>query len=425
MFKFIHAADIHLDSPLVGLAKYDGAPVERLRGATRRAFENLVQFALDERVAFVVIAGDLYDGDWKNFNTGIYLTNQLGRLTAAGIRVVLLYGNHDAESQLTKGLPLGAVQVFPSRAAATIRFDDLGVALHGRSFKDRDTTENLVPGYPAPVAGVLNIGVLHTALTGNAPHAPYAPCSLIELVNKGYDYWALGHVHAAQVLSRSPWVVFPGNLQGRHVKETGPKGAMLVTVEEQSITRVEPIHVDVLRWLQLEVDATGAATRAVVEERVRVALEAAVREHADGRPVAARVTIRGACGAHRELVAHDDQLRADLRAIAAGMGADVAWIEKIRLETKDETEEKLQRDGDTGRGALFEQLRQLLDEAPTDPELQQQLLEDLTELLGKVPSDARGEFKDGLSGWIRDGRLDEVVRVTTPVLLARLDGRRG
>lgn len=423
MIKFIHAADIHLDSPLRGLAQYDGAPFEMLRSATRRAFENLVQAALDENVAFVVIAGDIYDGDWRDFNTGLFFIRQLGRLIEAGIRVVLLYGNHDAESQLTKSLPIAGPHVFPSRAAGTVHFDDLGVALHGRSFKDRAITENLLPTYPHPVSGMLNIGVLHTALEGNSQHPTYAPCSLVELANKGYQYWALGHVHAAQICSLIPWVVFPGNLQGRHAKETGPKGAILTTIEDQAIASVEPIHVDVLRWIHVTVDAEGATTRGVVEDRVRENLVAALRDDADGRPIAARVTIRGACSAHADLIANDDLFRADLRAIGAGMGSNLAWIEKIRLETAPEE----RRAGTACGEHVSDQLRQILGDAPDDLSLCERLQGELSDLLAKLPSDARADLDidGGPLKWVEDGRIDEVVRDAMPLLLARLNGREG
>ena len=191
--KFIHTADIHLDSPLRGLSSYPDAPAERLRTATRDAFQNLVNVAIDEKIDFMVIAGDVYDGDWKDFNTGLFFIRQMGRLRQVGIPVYLLYGNHDAESEMTKGLELpDNVHVFSSRKAETFRVDALKVALHGRSFKVAATTDNLVPSYPDPVSGWLNIGVLHTALEGNAEHAKYAPCSVAELQAKGYQYWALG-----------------------------------------------------------------------------------------------------------------------------------------------------------------------------------------------------------------------------------------
>lgn len=157
--KFIHTADIHLDSPLRGLAAYPDAPAERLRTATRDAFYNLVSRSIEEAVDFVVIAGDVYDGDWKDFNTGLFFVRQMGRLRQAGIPVYLLYGNHDAESEMTKGLELpDNVHTFSSRKAETFRIDALKVALHGRSFKAAATTDNLLPSYPEPIPGWFTSG---------------------------------------------------------------------------------------------------------------------------------------------------------------------------------------------------------------------------------------------------------------------------
>jgi len=229
--KFIHAADLHLDSPLRGLSAYSDAPAEQLRTATRDAFVKLVDVALDEAVDFMVIAGDIYDGDWKDFNTGLFFIRQMGRLRQAGIPIYLLYGNHDAESDMTRGLTLpDNVHVFSSRKAETFAIESLKVAIHGRSFKQKATTENMVPNYPEPVPGWLNIGVLHTALEGNSEHATYAPCTVSELEAKGYQYWALGHVHERSILPehRQPGqtvIAFPGNLQGRHIREQGARGA--------------------------------------------------------------------------------------------------------------------------------------------------------------------------------------------------------
>ena len=184
--KFIHTADLHLDSPLRGLFSYADAPAERLRSATRDAFHNLVTHAIDEQVDFMVIAGDVYDGDWKDFNTGLFFIRQMGRLRQAGVPVYLLYGNHDAESEMTRSLELpDNVHVFSSRKAETFRIEDLKVALHGRSFKVAATTENLLPSYPEPTAGWLNIGVLHTALEGNSEHARYkglTPAGFVEFL---------------------------------------------------------------------------------------------------------------------------------------------------------------------------------------------------------------------------------------------------
>ncbi|MCP5069854.1 MAG: DNA repair exonuclease [bacterium] len=131
-WRFIHAADIHLDSQLKGLSAYEGAPVELLRTASRGAFSNLVDAALEEEVDFMVIAGDLYDGDWKDYNTGLFFSREMGRLDRAEIPVFVVYGNHDAESEITKQLSLpGNVQTFNVRNPQTHRLKDLKVALHG------------------------------------------------------------------------------------------------------------------------------------------------------------------------------------------------------------------------------------------------------------------------------------------------------
>ncbi len=423
MFKFIHTADIHLDSPLRGLARYDGAPVEILRGATRRAFERLVDLAIEEQVAFMVIAGDLYDGDWKDFNTGLYFVRQVTRLAQAGIDVILLYGNHDAESALTRSLPvdkLARVHVLPSGRAGTVVLPHLGVALHGRSFKERDTVENLVPSYPAPLAGHLNIGVLHTALEGHSEHPNYAPTTVAELTNKGYDYWALGHVHAAKVVHERPWIVFPGNLQGRHVRETGKKSATLVTVEDGAIAGLTPLYADVLRWAHVEVDATGQSHRAAVEERVVEALNEAMRTLADGRPLAVRVTVRGTTPAHAELVSDEETFDAHVRALAAGLGTDALWIEKIRLITAAET--VTETNPESLSAGMVDEIRALLTGAPADDELKSQLALALRPLAERLPARLRAQLDEGALAALYDGRIDDVLRAATPLVLGRLLG---
>ncbi|MGC4069448.1 MAG: DNA repair exonuclease [Polyangiaceae bacterium] len=256
--RFIHAADIHLDSPLTGLTAYGDAPLDALRSATRRAFEALVDRALEERIDFMIIAGDLFDGSWKDYNTGLFFVAQMARLKQGNVRVILLYGNHDAECDLTAGARLrfpNNVSVFPADKAESFRLDDLNVVLHGRSFWQREVTENLVRTYPDPVPGWFNVGVMHTALGGREGHASYAPCSLDDLRLKGYQYWALGHVHDAEVVCETPHVVFPGSLQGRHVRELGPHGAFLVDVDGAKVKRLTRIAADVLRWQTVELES--------------------------------------------------------------------------------------------------------------------------------------------------------------------------
>lgn len=193
--RFIHASDLHIDSPLGGLGRYEGAPVERLRTATHSALERLVDKAISEQVDFVLLAGDIYDRDWQDFHTGLFFREQMVRLGRANIRVFIIQGNHDAQGVISKQLVLPPnVTTFSSRSAQTVCLDKLLVAIHGRSFPDRVVDEDLVPSYPDPVPGFFNIGMLHTSLTGRLGHDPYAPTDLCTLIAKGYDYWALGHV---------------------------------------------------------------------------------------------------------------------------------------------------------------------------------------------------------------------------------------
>ena len=230
--KFLHAADIHLDSALHGLERYEGAPVEEIRSATRRAFDNLIELAIDEEVAFVLLAGDLYDGDWKDYNTGLYFVERMRRLHDAGIRVFIVAGNHDAASQITKHLRLpDNVTLFSTRQPERVVLEDLDVAIHGQGFATRAVTDDLSQAYPQGDPQRFNIGLLHTCLDGKPGHEPYAPCSIAGLRSKGYQYWALGHVHKREEVSQDPWIVFPGNIQGRHIRESGPKGCTLVTVD--------------------------------------------------------------------------------------------------------------------------------------------------------------------------------------------------
>lgn len=380
--KFIHAADIHLDSPLLGLAAYKDAPTEVLRTATRDAFVRLVDEAIDERVDFVVIAGDLYDGNWKDYNTGHFFCREMGRLNKADIPVFLLFGNHDAESEMSRKLTLPAnVRVFEARKPSSFEIESLRVILHGRSFKDAATTENLAASYPLPRPGWLNIGVLHTALEGNAAHASYAPCSVAELSAKGYQYWALGHVHEHAIVARDPWVVFPGNLQGRHIRETGPRGAVLVTADDARIQSVERLLVDVLRWEMVEVDAGKAETLEDVVRLAGSAFESLIAAIPDKHQLAVRVRIFGRTAAHGELFGRESHLRAEILGQAAAVGIDRLWVEKLRVETEPAVDAAATR----ARSDAIADLQRLLEEAPADEKFVAGLSEELRQFTDRVP----------------------------------------
>jgi DNA repair exonuclease SbcCD nuclease subunit len=380
--KFIHTADIHLDSPLHRLEAYEGAPVEEIRQASRRAFENLIDLAIDEAVDFVLIAGDLFDGDWKDYNTGLYFIKQVRRLGEARIKVFIIAGNHDAAGKMTRTLPYpDNVHVFLSRKPATQLLDDLKVAVHGQSFARVAVTENLALDYPDPIPGYFNIGLLHTSLTGREGHEHYAPCSLDDLVNKGYDYWALGHVHQFERVAPDPPVVFPGCIQGRHIRESGAKGCVLVTAEEGMPIEISRHPIDVIRWERVPVDLDGVAGLDEIPERFQGAFEAVLARH-DPRPVIARVAFDGETDLHDRIAADPEHIKHAVRSLAIANFGDRAWIEKVSVKTKPKTRPV------ADPGPLRE-LRTLVDGLMANPPDLLELGNELSSLFQKLPPDYR------------------------------------
>jgi DNA repair exonuclease SbcCD nuclease subunit len=378
--KLVHAADLHLDSALHGLSRYESAPVEEIRGATRRAFSNLVKLCLEEQAALLVISGDLFDGDWRDISTGLFFSAQLSKLCEAGVRVAWIRGNHDAVSQIRRSvrLPEPVLELRADRAETRV-LEELGVAVHGRSFSRREESEDLAAGYPERVAGALNVGLLHTALEGRAGHDRYAPCHVETLVNRGYEYWALGHVHQREVVHRDPHIVFSGNLQGRHARELGEKGATLVSFEGDRISAVEPRALDVVRWAELEVSVSTAQRLDDVLGLVQTALTRE-SEAAQGRLLAFRVRLVGATPLDALLRARRDLLSEELCSLSYAVTGAGAWLEKIVLATR--LPERVQPLGDDALGEIERALSELL-----TAEGGELLGEHLAELAKKLPAE--------------------------------------
>ena len=414
--RFLHAADLHIDSPLLGINRYDGAPVDEVRGATRRAFENLIAAALEHKVDFVVIAGDLYDGDWPDHNTGLFFIKGVARLAEEGIAVVLVRGNHDAASRITKSLRLPKnVRLLADAQPETQVLAELGVALHGQSFATAVIKADLAAGYPDPVSGCFNLGLLHTALEGRPGHDPYAPTTLDVLRGKGYDYWALGHVHTAEVVCRAPWVVYPGNTQGRHIRETGPKGCTLVTVEEGDIT-CQTLPLDVMRWATLTLELGDLPDTEAMLEAATLALQERQAEVGD-RVLAVRVRLQGIGPLHRALAAQTETVEQELRSIASQAANGRAWLEKIEFRTRPQLDLDRIAERDDPIGLLVRELGRFAADASL---LRAVAGEALSDLLPKLPADLRAAARlDEAEGLLE--LLDEV----KADLLARLAGEEG
>lgn len=414
MFTFIHAADIHLDSPLRGLSRYESAPVDAIRDACRRAFRNLVDLAIEEKAAFVLLAGDLYDGDWKDYSTGIFLSRQVGRLHQQGIRVFAVAGNHDAANRMTRALDTPAsMKMFSAGKVETVILEDCSVAIHGRSFKTRHVDENLAAGFCEGIKGMFNIGLLHTSLDGREGHAPYAPCTLDDLRTRNYQYWALGHVHKQEIVSKDPFVVFPGCIQGRHIRESGPKGCVKVTVEEDAVTQMEPVSLDVLRWTLANIDLADMEDLRDVLETVRETIERE-RALADDRPVAMRIQLIGATKLSDHLAAFPEKLEQQIKALGAETAGDEVWIERVENLTRGKYDLETVLAEDTSPGQL---LRAIVS-TPDDPGEIDGLEDKLAELRQKVPPEAFG------TGSILDlsdrQALERITREAKKMLIGRL-----
>ncbi|MBX9655905.1 DNA repair exonuclease [bacterium] len=416
MIKFLHAADLHLDSPLRMLERYEGAPVDELRLATRRALVNLVDLAITERVDFVVIAGDLYDGDWKDYNTGFFFIKEMTRLRDANIPVVMIAGNHDAASKMTKSLRLpDHVRFLRADKPETICFDNLGAAIHGQSFARPAVVEDLSQSYPDAIPGMFNLGLLHTCAEGKEGHAAYAPCKIDSLGRRGYDYWALGHIHKREILHSDPLIIFPGNTQGRHIRETGSKGCMLVAVDDRSQVSTEFRSLAVARWEVVQLGVTTDDREEDLFQRIQSALGSLCQE-VDGMTTVFRIIVGGESSSLNGDIEH---WLSEIRSQATQISGGSLWVESVKWRIRSPDASQSSDDG-----GPIHLLMQELDEIRSNSDEWNVLLQsaNIIDFLRRLPPEFRVNDLTGEElgeDWLREA-LDDV----GPLLLDRLLDRR-
>jgi DNA repair protein SbcD/Mre11 len=411
-FSFVHAADLHLDTPFKGIGTTAPRVAERLREASLLAFDSLVELCLERGVAFLVIAGDIYDGPERGLRAQLRFRDGLDRLSAAGIPSFVVHGNHDPVetgwSALGDTWPERVTVFGPGTVQAVpVEIDGIPLAtVQGISFAKRAERENLALRFADKAGPGIQVGVLHCNVGGAASgYDDYSPCTLEDLMSIGLDYWALGHVHTGMILaghkdSDGPWVVYPGNLQARSPKpsERGPKGAVLVHVRGGRVADIEPVTCDAVRFDVLEIDVGGIVDLA----ELRTRLANASRDRlgaADGRSLVLGCRLVGRGELHfdlrrpgslddllnalREDFANEDPFcwwssledrsRPDVDLDAAGAGSDfaadlIALASELRrhLETDDSALGELAADLSEGLpGSLRTQrvLERLLDTA--------------------------------------------------------------
>lgn len=414
-YRFVHTADVHLDSPLRSLALRDPELASLIGNATRSAFVRIVDLCLDEQVDALLLAGDLYDGDQTSMKTARFLADQLRRLSEADIRTFIIRGNHDASSRITKELVFpDSVKVFGGRAEVmTVEREtgDFPVAIHGLSFTHPQAPESLIGKYKAPVPDAVNIGLMHTSLAGAPGHDVYAPCSLADLQRTGFQYWALGHVHKRMVAEGPCTVVMPGIPQGRDVNEAGAKSATLVTIRDDRTLQVEERFTSLAQFERVGIDVTGCEDWRDLARRISHSLELARREIPSDHLVA-RLHLTGATPLAWRIRRDIDLLTTESQERASVIGA--CWVEKL------ETSCQPPHATTTGESSdpLLE-LRRLIEGEVIDSDaFQAELAAAADELRRKLPAESRdifgsdeAAFRDNLALLARDGMEDALARL--------------
>jgi DNA repair exonuclease SbcCD nuclease subunit len=407
-FRFLHTADIHLDSPLKTLALRDAELSVHIRNATRQAFTGIVDTCLEQRLDALIIAGDLYDRDIQDMSTALFFGRQMRRLDEAGVRVFLIRGNHDAESMLTRELSLpDNVHVFGAEGG-TERLPDAGVAIHGISFAAAHVPENLLNRYPPPVQGMVNIGLLHTSLTGAEGHDVYAPCSLADLRGHGFDYWALGHVHKRTVHAEKPWVVMPGIPQGRDIGEDGPKSVTVVTIGDDGAIATEETTMAVAQFERVAADLTGAETMADAATAMERAL-AEARGTVAAPLLVARLTLTGETPLAARLRRDDDLTLGEAQQAAESVRGTLIDRVKFAFGGARQAES----------GPLAE-LEALITPENLPPEVVDQTLAAVDAVRRALPAEARKSFPD--SDDARHALANELITEGAGDVIARLRG---
>lgn len=346
-FTFIHCSDLHLGSPFEALERTAPAVANALREATFAAFEGVVDLAVAEDAAALVVAGDAFDGAEPSLAVRIRLRDALARAAGAGVRCFIACGNHDPLPAWEAGLTLpDGVHLFAADGVQRVTVERDGEPLLevvGLSHASPDVRENLAARLAAslPDPGAAGTGppfrlaVLHADVGGQPGHGSYAPCSLADLAGADFDYWALGHIHRPGVLrAERPWAVYSGTPQGRSPRETGPHGCTRVRVGTDGRPRPEAVATDRVRWTRMEVDAAGLADLDALLARLTAAREDARRQAGD-RGTLLLLTLTGRTELHRELARLDP--RRDLAApLSQGEEErrDFVWVETVTPATR-------------------------------------------------------------------------------------------
>ena len=388
-FRFVHAADLHLDSPFCGLSETSVRLRDLLHSATFLALDRIVGHAIQSDSDFVLLAGDLYDASDRSLRALVEFRRQMERLAEHDIAAYIVHGNHDPLNGWGSEFKMPPnVFVFDGevRAESVVRKGHEIARVSGVSYTRERVTENLAKSFKPPSDDVYSIAMLHANVGGQSGHADYAPARINDLVDAGFDYWALGHVHTRVILSSSPSIVYPGNPQGRHVRETGPRGCFQVDVDTDGRTSLKFVETSAVRWAKLDYSIADDTRMDQLIDGLRGRAEAVGAEF-EG-PTVVRCRLVGSGPMHSDLQ-RDGVLEEIRHALSATLE-----IESVQAVTGPEVD----REGLMESEPIVADLMRLIERARRDPAYRDYLAESLNPLFRKrglrAPETAR------LAEWI-------------------------
>jgi DNA repair exonuclease SbcCD nuclease subunit len=380
-FRFIHAADLHLDAQFRGLSVDSPELGEQLRKSTFSAFENLVELCLQAQVDFLLVAGDVYNQQDRSLRAQLRFRDGLARLSERGICVYVVHGNHDPLGTFARSIKWPEnVYFFESDAPSFLTFAKEGqeaAIIHGASHLRSRETRNLASKFSREERDIFQIGLLHCNLTRNTGHEPYAPCAMNDLLKGGIDYWALGHVHEAGILAENPYIVYSGNIQGLDITETEPKGCYLAQVNSTGSVELSFHALDVVRWVELEIDIESLKSVDQLEEAICTRIED-IQKNEGQKALVCRIRVLGRGPLHEQI--QDEQVQDDLLQLLRENFAAVepfVWIKDIGLETAPNIDLQERRKHKDFLGEILSQAKDLRQMDNVQEFLNNEILRDL------------------------------------------------
>jgi len=365
-FRFIHCADLHLDTPFLGITAESTEIISAVRESTFEAFNSVVRLAIETGAEFLLLAGDIFDAGKQSVRAVLKFRDMLQELDRHGIRIFMVHGNHDpAQNAFSAVSWPDSTHVFPSSRPETVPFhtkDGSTVSVTGQSHETASIKQNLAAHFPERPDSEFRIALLHAHAGTSSMHAPYAPCNISQLKQQGFDYWALGHVHRAKILAARPHIVYPGCIQGRSFRETGPRGCYSVEVENSQVKEIIFQELDAVRWIEADLPVNDFSTIDSLEPAIEEKIDQMFGK-SSARPLICRIRLTGRGPLYRELYREStrNELVERIRENLSGAHPFV-WLQEIRAACQPEFDIKERMKGDDFLAKALEAGEELLEQ---------------------------------------------------------------